>query len=137
MKRNLAYLLVSALLVFSLTACGCTATPQDAGGANNSTQEENSQSGNTQNGGQNGSQSGGQNGGQGSDSQNGGSSVIGNGGNSGNGGGNSSSGSTVEEGMDNIQNGVDNAIDDITGTDRPADGGVPFDEMLENGKVKE
>lgn len=128
MNRKLAYLLVSALLVFSLTACGCTATPQDAGGANSSTQEENSQSGNTQNG----SQSGEQNGGQGSDSQNGGSSVIGN-------DGSNSSGSTqnpVEEGMDNIQNGVDNAIDDITGTNPPADGGVPFDEMLENGRLR-
>lgn len=129
MKRNLAYLLVSALLVFSLTACGCTATPQDAGGANSSTQEESGQGGSTQNGGQNDSQNGGQNGGQ-----NNGSAVIGNGG--GNGSGNGSSGNTqnpVEEGMDNIQNGVD----DITGTNRPDDGGVPFDEMLENGKVKE
>lgn len=129
MKRNLSYLLVSALLVFSLTACGCTATPQDAGGANSSTQEENGQGGNTQNGDQNGGQNGG---------QNNGSAVIGNGGGSGS--GNGSSGDTqnpVEEGMDNIQNGVDNAVDDITGTNRPDDGGVPFDEMLENGKVKE
>ena len=128
MKRIIALLLALAM-VFSLTACGRTATPQDAGGANSSTQEENSQSGNTQNDSQNGGQNGG---------QNNGSAVIGNGG--GSGGGNGSSGGTqnpVEEGMNNIQNGVDNAIDDITGTNRPNDGGVPFDEMLENGKVKE
>lgn len=128
MKRNLAYLLVSALLLFSLTACGCTATPQDEG-AGSSTQEENTQTGDTQN---NGGQSGGQN----SDSA-----VIG--GDSGNGG--NASGDTqnpIEEGMNDIQNGVNDAVDDMTGNHNSAgnsanDGGVPFDEMLENGKVKE
>ena len=62
MKRNLAYLLVSALLLFSLTACGCTATPQEESSGGSGTQEENAQTGDTQNdNSQNGSQNSGMN----------------------------------------------------------------------------
>ena len=123
MKRNLAFFLISALLVFSLTACGCTATPQSSDNSG-STQSE-TQSGNTDN--QNDS-TGSQNG-----NQNQGGSVIG--GDQGSNG--SGSESPLEEGVNDITDGIDNAVDDITGQTKPSTdgGGVSFDQMLKNGKV--
>ena len=127
MKRNLALFLISALLVFSLTACGCTATPQSSDNADNAQSEP--QSGNTDSQDDStGSQSSSQNG-----NQNQGDSVIG----GDQGSNNSSPESPLEEGVNDITDGIDNAVDDITGQTKPStdDGGVSFDQMLNNGKV--
>ena len=125
MKRNLAFLLISAMLVFSLTACGCTATPQsnnDTGSTQNTTQPNGTETQNDKN----------QN-----NTQNNGSAVIGHdNGNTHDNGTNTQN--PIGEGVDDIVDGIDNAVDDVTGQNNNTanDGGVPYDQMLNNGRVK-
>jgi hypothetical protein len=42
---------------------------------------------------------------------------------------------SLEQGADDIRDGIDNAVDDITGNDSSS-GGVSYDQMLRNGRVK-
>ena len=121
MKRSLAILFVCALLISALTACGCSASPQNDTPQNDSATQNNE-------GMQNGSST-----------QND-SAVIG-------GDTNADTGVTpdhtvpddaqgsLEQGVDDIRDGIDNAVDDITGNDSSS-GGVSYDQMLRNGRVK-
>jgi len=125
-KRSLMLFLVSAMLIGSLTGCGCAS--KDAGTAQNgnSTTTEDTQSGASTNdpAGSNGSGSSAQDQpGNGTDGANtGDSNTIG----SGESGSSSSGGSG-----DSIMNDVGDAI---TGNDT-TDGGVAIDDMLRNGRV--
>jgi len=127
LKRSLALLFVCAFLISDLTACGCSASPQnDAPQSGNATQNSGDmQSGSgTQNG--NGTQND--------------SAVIG--GDTGTDTGvtpdhtlpDGAQGS-LEQGANDIRDGIDNAVDDITGNDNSS-GGVSYDQMLRNGRVK-
>ena len=127
MKRSLALLFVCAFLISALTACGCSASPQ-----NDTPQNDNAaqNSGSTQDDGGSQSSNGTQND----------SAVIG--GDTGTDTGvtpdhtipDDAQGS-LEQGVDDIRDGIDNAVDDITGNDN-ASGGVSYDQMLRNGRVK-
>ena len=127
MKRSLAILFVCAFLISALTACGCSASPQNDAPQNDSAAQN---SGDTQNGGGTQSDSGAQND----------SAVIG--GDTGTDSGvtpdhtvpDDAQGS-LEQGVDDIRDGIDNAVDDITGNDSSS-GGVSYDQMLRNGRVK-
>ena len=121
MKRSLAILFVCALLISVLTACGCSASPQNNTPQNDSAAQNNE-------GMQNGSST-----------QND-SAVIG--GNTGTDTGVTPDHSvpddaqgSLEQGVDDIRDGIDNAVDDITGHDNTS-GGVSYDTMLRNGRVK-
>ena len=121
MKRSLAILFVCALLISALTACGCSASPQNDAPQNDSAAQNNE-------GMQNGS------------SIQNDSAVI---------GGDTNADTDVtpdhtvpddaqgslEQGVDDIRDGIDNAVDDITGNDSSS-GGVSYDQMLRNGRVK-
>lgn len=120
MKRSLAILFVCALLISALTACGCSASPQNDAPQNNSAAQN---SGDTQNGGGTQSDSGSQND----------SAVIG--GDSGATSGSDGAQGSLEQGADDIRDGIDNAVDDITGNNSSS-GGVSYDQMLRNGRVK-
>lgn len=127
MKKSLAILFVCAFLISALTACGCSASPQNDAPQNDSAAQN---SGDTQNGGGTQSNSGAQND----------SAVIG--GNTGTDSGVTPEHTTpddaqgsLEQGADDIRDGIDNAVDDITGNDSSS-GGVSYDTMLRNGRVK-
>ena len=130
MKRSLAILFVCALLISALTACGCSASPQNDAPQNDNTTQNGSdtQNGGTQNGGT-------QNGGTQNDSA-----VIG--GDTGTGSGatpdhtvpDDGQGS-LEQGADDIRDSIGSAVDDIAGNGNSS-GGVSYDQMLRNGRVK-
>ena len=130
MKRNLMLLLVSALLVYSLTACGCAS--KDAG----TVQNGNATTENTQPGTNNNDANG--NGGilDNGPADNG----VGNGTN----GANTGDGNTIgageamiEDAGDAIKDGVNGVTDAITGTDTTNNNnGVAIDDMLRNGNAR-
>ena len=127
MKKNLMLLLVSALLVYSLTACGCAA--RDTGTTQNNPTAETTQpeanNGDTNNGAANsGSSDTGV--GNGTDGAN-----IGDGNTIGSGE------SMLENAGDAIQDGVNDAADAITGNDSANGDGVAIDDMLRNGRVRD
>lgn len=110
MKRSLALLLISTLMICSLAGCGCSADPQS--GMNNAPGQEDAAAPND---------------GVIMDDNTADSTqpyedpAL---------GGNS----PVEEGIDDIRDGIDHAMDDVTGKNES--GGVSYGEMLRNGRVK-
>ena len=124
MKRNLMLFLVSALLVCSLTACGCAS--KDAGSAQNSngtadtmqpeakpTVPENTAPADRPEAGTN-------------DTVIDGDTAV------------RPGDSMLEDAGDAIENGVNDAADAITGNDAAnTDGGVSIDDMLRNGRVRD
>ena len=107
MKRSLTLLLASLMLVFTLTACGRgDGTPQDSGQNGNQSESavvggDSANGGNNGNGSNNGNQSSGNNGNNSTNGET-------------NGGDNSlleDAGNAVEDGL----NGMENAVDDMTG----------------------
>lgn len=110
MKRSLALLLVSALLACSLVGCGCSADPQapvnDTAGQEDTANSNNSVI---------------MDDGTTDSSQHYDDPALG-------------GDSPVEEGIDDIRDGVDHAVDDITGQNES--GGVSYGQMLRNGRVK-
>lgn len=128
MKRNLMLLLVSALLVFSLTGCGCAS--KDAGTTQNSdvptTEDTQSGAGTNDTAGSGGSGSSAQdrpsNGTDGANTGDG--NTIGSG----------SSGSGSGGSGDSIMEDVGDAM---TGNDTAGEGGVAIDDMLRNGRVRD
>lgn len=127
MKRSFALFCVFALLIASLTACGCSASQQDDTAQNGSsaqgdTDSQNGSSSQEDTGSQNGSAViGGDTATDHSETQND--------------AGNGSTGGSLEEGTDDIRDSIDNAVDDITDQDN-ASGGVSYEQMLRNGQVK-
>ena len=117
MKKSLALFFVTALLISALTACGCSASPNNDAPANDTNMQDNT-----------GTQS--------NDSA-----IVGE---------NSDMNSNVtpdhttpddaqnslEQGVDDIRDGIDNAVDDITGNSDASNGGVSYEQMLRNGRVK-
>lgn len=125
--KSLALVLTAALLVFTLTACGCSA---DQAGTTAGTQTENSTGTNN-----------GANSGNGTDSV-----MPGNNANTG-GTQNGSADRPFEEGMNDVTNGIGNAMDDVadgignamddvTGGNAADSGGVTYGQMLENGRLR-
>ncbi len=136
MKRNLMLFLVSALLVCSLTACGCAS--KDAGNtqSNNGTTSTMQPESNSS-----GANSPGNDSAQSTDRPGSSDSNTGNGTN----GANTGDGTTIgpgesmpEDAGSAIENGVNDAADAITGNDAAnSDGGVSIDDMLRNGRVRD
>ena len=124
MRRNLMLLLVSALLVYTLTGCGCASKDTGAGtngstGANSGTTTQETRpepSMDTTRPDDSGSGTDGANTGDGT--------TVGPG------------ESMLEDTGDAIRDGVDNAADAITGNDTAGDG-VAIDDMLRNGRVRD
>ena len=117
MKRNLMLLLVSALLVYTLTGCGCssrdagTTQPQTAIPPETQTETTRPEDSTLPNG------TDGNNTGDGN--------TIGPG------------EAMLDDAGDAIRDGVDNATDAMTGNDNAANDGVAIDDMLRNGRVRD
>ena len=128
MKRTLMLFMATALLVFSLASCGCSA--QQAG----TQSETGSQNGSTVTGGDNGNSNGQSNAGNGTAN---GQSNTGNGTEqSPNSPMHDSDGNVIDETIDDITGAVENAGDALTGNDtHNTTGGVSYEQMLRNGRV--
>ena len=127
MKRTLALLLASLLVVFGLTACGCSAkdagTTQNGNATTNNGMTDNGQTGNGTNG--NGQSGNG---------------ASGNGQTNGNNGKNDNNheGGIFSETGDMIQEGVDDVENAITGNDtRNRNSDATYGDMLDNGRVND
>ena len=117
MKKSLALFFVTALLISVLTACGCSASPKNESPLNDTNTQDST---GTQN---NDSVIMGENSDMNSnvtpdpttpdDAQN-----------------------SLEQGVDDIRDGIDNAVDDIAGNSDAPDGGVSYEQMLRNGRVR-
>jgi len=116
-KRNLMLLLVSALLVYTLTGCGCSS--RDAG----TTQAEPTTPPETQTETTQPEDNSLPNGTDGNNTGDG--NTIGSG------------EAMLEDAGDAIRDGVDDATDAITGNDTAAGDGVAIDDMLRNGRVRD
>ena len=114
MKRRAALVMAILMLVFALTACGRKDTQQDNAGQNGTSQNGTSQNDSAVIGGESNSSTNHSQGDQSNTS-----------------GGESQS--PIGEGTDDIRDGVNNAVDDITGNSNS--GGVSYEQMLRNGKV--
>ena len=123
MKRNLMLLLVSALMVYTLTGCGCSSrdagTTQTPPTTSQETQTETTQPENSTL----------PNGTDGNNTGDGNTTGSGNSGNGGN--------SIMEDTGDAIRDGVENATDAMTGNGTAANDGVAIDDMLRNGRVRD
>jgi len=153
--KRLTLLLATALLVFGLTACGCSSkdsgnngsavvggetagTQSDSASPNTGTSngESGSGTGSSTNGENNSGTSGSANSGSGSGT---GGSMNDGSGTSGSGSSGADSGnSLLDDAQDAVDQGINNArnaLDGTTGTTRNRAGGVSFQKMLENGRV--
>lgn len=117
LKRLTVFFVLALTLVTmaALTSCGCGASVQDSGTTDSTTGTDNGTgaNGSTNHGASNGN------------TNNGGSSIA---------PGNGSVTDGIIQGGEDIMDGVDNAIDDITGNGSH-DGGVTYDDMLQDGNV--
>ena len=125
LKRLTVFFVLALTLVTmaALTSCGCGASVQDSGTTDSTTGSENGTgtNGSTNSGASNGNANNG-------NANNGGSSIA---------PGNGSVTDDIIQGGEDIMDGVDNAIDDITGNtgNGSHDGGVTYDDMLQDGNV--
>ena len=144
MIKHLTLMLAAALLVFNLTACGCsakdsgntgnTAAGQETTGTTNDSTSPNTGTSNGESGA--GTGGGSMTGGQNTNGGSSGNSTSGTNGDSQNGstGGNS----LLDDAQNAVNNGIDNAQNALDGTNNAAKshaGGVSFQKMLENGRV--
>lgn len=118
MKRNLAFLLTFLMLVFSLTACG-GGESQDSGASDSNQSSTGSQS--EQQGTQNNSAVTGD--------------TAQNNNNHSNGTNESTQNHPIQDGVNDVMDGMENAVDDMTGQNS-GESGVSYDEMLNNGKLR-
>ena len=151
MTKRLTLLLATALLVFGLTACGCSSKDSGnngsavVGGETAGTQSDstspNTGTSNGESGSGTGSSTNGENNSGSSGSANSGSG-SGTGGSMNDGSGSSASGSSgadsgnslLDDAQDAVDQGINNARNALDGTKSRA-GGVSFQKMLENGRV--
>lgn len=131
MKRLTVFfvLALTLALMAALTSCGCGASVQDGGGNTTNGSDTGTTNGSTNSGSTNGNTGSGPNSGTGSGTANGspGSNTA---------PGNDSVMDNIIQGGEDIVGGVDDAIDDITGSGTH-DGGVTYGDMLQDGTVKD